>query len=454
MNDMELYQKLPYFLRNYVDSKRWQSFRSIQRQAFEIIQENCSHLIISSGTSSGKTEAAFLPVLSKIYRDNPKRISVLYVSPLIALIDDQNNRLSCMIKDSDINLFSWHGDISSSVKRRVMKDGRGILQITPESLQNIVNKSYDVLQNMFSDLRFIIIDEVHSFMNSDRGLQLLCEFGRIEQISGCKPIRIGLSATLSDYNLAKEWLRSNTNMPVELIDSSNDSNYDLVVRYSRLAEKDTPERQESLKEYYQSIYDDSFGYNCIVFANNRTTVENIAVGLKLISKIHNSHIDVHAHHSSVSKEYRNMAEEHLKNPEKKCIAIATSTLELGIEIGDLERVILINAPQSVSSLVQKMGRSGRTTKCPVVRCHCNNMYPSKLIGIDTDLIKTIAECLLYFEEKWIEPVKYSGRPYSLLFQQTLSYVCSRIAVTKSELYSDILSLYPFKNIERADFYAL
>ena len=455
MDDRGFYDSLPYFLRSYVDGKHWTSFREVQRRSFEVLNESDDHLIISAGTSSGKTEAAFFPVISHIYKQNPKRISALYISPLIALIDDQHDRLSHMIRDSGIELHSWHGDVSSSVKNRILKSGEGILQITPESLENIVNKKYMFVEEMFSDLRFVIIDEVHTFMNSDRGLHLLCELDAIERMAGCHPRRIGLSATLSNFDKAKEWIRSNTGRAVSLISCPDAPEYDLTIRYVQLADKkDTPERQESLARYFESLYNDTFDYNCLVFANNRTTVENTVTGLEMIDRRKGTKKEVWAHHSSVSKEYREMAEEHLKDPGFKCTAIATSTLELGVDIGNLDRVVQINAPYSVSSLVQKFGRSGRRDGHPVMICHCNNMRPSELKGIATDLIKCIAESLLFLEDHWIEPVEYSKIPYSLLFQQTLAYVSSRITATRKELSDDVLSMYPFRNITERDYQML
>ena len=454
MDDFEIYQSLPHFLRSYIDGKQWKSFREVQIQAFDILNNSENHLLISSGTSSGKTEAAFFPVLSDIYRSKPKRISVLYISPLIALIDDQHDRLSRMISDSGIDLFSWHGDVSSSVKRKALQRGEGILQITPESLENVVHRYYKEAASMFSDLRYVIIDEVHSFMNSDRGLHLLCELESIEKLANCRPRRIGLSATLSDFNQAVDWLRGNSGREVSLIDCPDKPDYELKIRFNKLADKGTPERQPTLQQFYQAIYDETYLYNCLVFTNNRTSVENTVVGLKKIDSISGTHKEIWAHHSSISKGYREEAEEHLKDPYFKCTAIATSTLELGIDIGDLDRVVHINAPYTVSSMVQKFGRSGRRTGHPIMVCICNNMYPSKLIGIESDLIKAIAESELFFNEHWIEPVSYSHLPYSLLFQQTLSYVRHHITASHKELYNDVLDLYPFRNITKQDYQIL
>lgn len=449
---VDFYSRLPYCLRSYVDGKKWNEFRDVQIRSFEVLFDSDDHLLISSGTSSGKTEAAMFPVITDIYRNRPKRIAALYISPLIALIDDQRDRVSRMLKDSEINLYSWHGGISSSTKKKVLESGEGILQITPESLENVVNKHFDHVSDMFSELKYVIIDEVHTFMNSDRGLHLLCELESIERIAGCRPRRIGLSATLSDYDIAEWWLRANTERDVSLVECETRPDYDLTVTFDTFAPKNSPERQASLRRFYERLFESTDSYNCLVFTNNRTSVENTAANLKKIYTERGLKKDILAHHSSISKEYRTLAEERMKDPEHRCTAIATSTLELGIDVGDLDRVIHINAPHNVSSFIQKFGRSGRRDGHPVMVCFCSNRYKTKLPeGIEVDLIRMIAEAQLYFREHWIEPIRYSHLPYSLLFQQTVSYIRSRITATKDELERDVLGLFPFREIGPSDY---
>ena len=448
----DFYSLLPYCLRSYVDGKKWKEFRDVQIRSFKVLFDSDDHLLISSGTSSGKTEAAMFPVITDIYRNRPKRISALYISPLIALIDDQHDRVSRMLKDSEINLYSWHGGISSSTKKKILESGDGILQITPESLESVVNKHYDRVADMFSELKYVIIDEIHTFMNSDRGLHLLCELESIEHISECHPRRIGLSATLSDYSIAEEWLKANTGRNVSLVECETRPDYELTVTFDTFAPKKSPERQTSLRRFYERLFESTDEYNCLVFTNNRTSVENTAANLKKIYNERGLKKDILAHHSSISKEYRTLAEERMKDPEHICTAIATSTLELGIDVGDLDRVVHINAPHNVSSFIQKFGRSGRRDGHPVMVCFCSNKYNTKLPeGIEADLIRMIAETQLYFKEHWIEPIRYSHLPYSLLFQQTVSYVRSRITATSDELERNVLGLFPFREISFSDY---
>ncbi len=451
MDQSTAFSNLPYCLRSYVEGKQWKEFRDVQLEAFDILFNSDKHLLISAGTSSGKTEAAFFPVIADLCNSKPKRISALYISPLIALINDQYDRVSKMCQSSNIEIFHWHSDVSYSIKKKVLHTGDGILHITPESLNGIVMEHYKDAIDMFQDLRFVIIDEIHSFMGSDRGLHLLCELETIEKLTGCKPVRIGLSATMSDFTVAKEWLKANSDREVEVLRYEGHPEYDLKISFDEIAPKDSPERQQSLRKHFDKLYRDTNNYNCLVFVNDRSWVEKTVSGLELVSKARHSDKAIRAHHSSISHELRKEAEEEIKDTTTKTTLVATSTLELGIDIGDLDRVVHINAPQSVSSMVQKMGRSGRRTNHPVMICRCNNRYPSKIPGIETDLIKAIAEAELFLKDHWVEPIHYSKLPYSLLFQQTLAYVKSRITCNFAEMKDDVLSLFPFRFIPEEDY---
>ena len=166
-------ERMPPFLRERIHAEGWRSWRGVQEDSFRVLFDSGDHLLISAGTSSGKTEAAMIPVISSLALDSPEGVGAIYVGPTKALIDDQFARLDRMLRDSPVEVTGWHGDISQASKERLRRDPRGILQITPESLQGVVCDR-DLVGRMFPDLRFVVIDEVHAFMASDRGLQLLC----------------------------------------------------------------------------------------------------------------------------------------------------------------------------------------------------------------------------------------------------------------------------------------
>jgi ATP-dependent Lhr-like helicase len=209
-----MFGRLSPFIQDYIYTHRWDELREIQVEACKVIFDSDNHLLLASGTASGKTEAAFLPVLTDITNNPSSSIAVLYIAPIKALINDQFVRLNDLLKEADIPVWHWHGDVSPTHKKRMLNNPTGILQITPESLENMLLNKGNELIRLFHDLRYVIIDEVHSFMSSDRGMQILCQLERLHWHTKVQPRRIGLSATLGDYSLAEKWLASGTDRRV------------------------------------------------------------------------------------------------------------------------------------------------------------------------------------------------------------------------------------------------
>lgn len=446
----QLYGILPPFLQRFISNNGW-TFRESQIKAFDALLTTQDHLLLSAGTSGGKTEAALFPTLTSLYRRPSKTIGILYISPLKALINDQFDRVTSLLQDSGIKLTGWHGDISSNKKHALISNPSGILQITPESLQSLLMNHPDEIEHMFGELRYVIIDEVHTFMNSDRGLQLLCELGQIDMIAGCNPRRIGLSATLSDFRQAEVWLRSTTQRDVTTVVIKQEQNYDISIDYHKFPSKRSEEYEDSVIGYYHTILDGTAKYNCIIFANDKETLETTKHKLEKLSLEEHIIKPYTVHHGSISPKYRAEAECMLKDRERNCTALASSTLELGIDVGDLHRVYHIDSPRSCSSFVQKLGRSGRRTGKPVMWILCRNCSKNMYIGINMDLVKAIAITELSLNERWVEPVRYSNMPFGLLFQQTLAYIKCRCDVNLKDLFDDVLTMFPFKNISREDY---
>jgi ATP-dependent Lhr-like helicase len=207
---MDVFNRLAPFIQDFIYQNKWEELRGIQVAAGTVIFDSDDNLLLSSGTASGKTEAAFLPVLTELYDNPSKSVGVLYISPLKALINDQFKRLEQLLLDSHIPVVKWHGDASQSKKNDLVKNPEGLLQITPESMESLLTNKRGACLQMFSDLRFIIIDEVHHFMRDARGVQLLCVLERLQKLTGVIPRRIGLSATLGDVSLAQAWLNTGT----------------------------------------------------------------------------------------------------------------------------------------------------------------------------------------------------------------------------------------------------
>ena len=444
----DYFSRMPDFLRERIHAEGWRSWRGVQEDAFEVLFDSDDHLLISAGTSSGKTEAAMLPVISSLATDPPEGVGALYIGPTKALIDDQFARIDRMLRDSRLTVTGWHGDIPQASKVRMREHPEGIVQITPESLQGVVCDGPDLLRRMFSSLRFVIIDEVHAFMASDRGLQLLCELAMIEKATGCSPRRIGLSATLSDIAGAKEWLRAGTDRRVSVATSDDDIPGRIGVKYYRIPAGEE-DRKPVVFSYYSELLRLTDPYSCIVFTNSRGSAERTARSLERMSKAAGSQNPVRIHHGSLSGTLRKEAEADLKGGRHPTV-VATSTLELGMDVGGLDRVVQIGAPYTCSSMLQRMGRTGRRggrREAIIVCVDDDSRWTPSPPGMSIDLVRAVAIADLAVGKGWTEAIHSNPLPFGLLCHQMLAYLkgCDH-DIHWRELSETMLSLWPFRNM--------
>lgn len=444
--------RMPAFLQERIHAEGWTSWRPVQQDAFDVLFDTDDHLLICAGTSSGKTEAAMLPVISSLCTDPVEGVGAIYIGPTKALIDDQFARLDRMLRDSRLTVTGWHGDIPKGSKDRMREHPEGILQITPESLQGVICDGPELIRRMFPSLRFVIIDEVHAFMASDRGLQLLCELDRIEAIAGCSPRRIGLSATLSDIGGAEDWLRAGTGRGIQTVSSESDTVGRIGVKYYRIP-ADDENRRRCVQDYYRDMYRLTDQYSCIVFTNSRGSAERTARSLAKVSKAEGSQNQVRIHHGSLSGTLRKEAEEDLKGDRHPTV-VATSTLELGMDVGGLDRVLQIGAPYTCSSMLQRMGRTGRRGgKREMVIMVMDDMkkWSPSPPGMSIDLVRAIAVTELGLKERWTEGIRPNPLPFGLLYHQMIAYLKgSDHDVKWPELRDAMLRMWAFRNISKEE----
>src|SRR5688572_28234508 len=387
-------------IRRFVRDKRWEELRPIQNAAISRILTTDENYILASRTASGKTEAAFLPILSKVNFSKPG-VQVLYISPLIALINDQFYRIEELCKYLDLSVTKWHGEAKKSAKDQLLKEPNGIVLITPESLEAMfVNKPFNVKQ-LFSNLKYVVIDEIHSFIGTDRGIQLKSILSRLQNVNTKHFITIGLSATIGDYNEAKKFTGNEQNTKVLLDRTAKEIN--ALFRYFKNDDEELP--LELLKDLYLETKDNKV----LIFPNSRGRAEEVAVKLKKISEKVKGHPNYFSHHSSVDKEVREYVEYFAKNNNRQNFCIScTSTLELGIDIGTVDEVIQIDATHSIASLIQRIGRSGRKEG------QASNLflYATK----QWRLLQSLA-CWLLYNEGFIEPPLVIEKPYDILLHQ-------------------------------------
>ncbi|MEA5468472.1 DEAD/DEAH box helicase [Spirulina sp. 06S082] len=447
------FDRLSPFIQEYIYNQGWQQLRDVQIAACQIIFETNAHLLLATGTASGKTEAAFLPILTLLDEEPPKTIGVLYISPIKALINDQFERLNDLLVQSHTRVFAWHGDIPSSRKRKLLASPSGILQITSESLESLLINHYSTIPRLFGDLRFVVIDEIHSFMDSERGYQILCQLVRLSRIINKVPRRVGLSATLGDSETAKKWLQMGTNLAAIAPEIADDS------RKVRLAVEHFPlaSEIEPTDAYYRYLFEITKNSKSLIFANSRTDTESVIANLRSLARSQNAPDIYHVHHGSISASLREDAETAMRS-DTYAVTAATLTLELGIDLGQLERVIQLNSPLSVSSFLQRLGRTGRREMPADMRFICSE---KEQLGdeflpdlIPWQLLQTIAIIQLYLEDRWLEPIQLPKYSYSLLYHQTLSILASRGERSHQELANKVLSLPAFQDVSPRDFQQL
>jgi len=448
------FANLAPFLQEYIYQQGWTELRPAQLEACEIIFTTNHHLLVAAGTAAGKTEAAFLPVITKLHESPPKSIGVIYISPIKALINNQYDRLNDFLKYADINVCAWHGDTNQSQKKNLLKNPQGILQITPESLESLLINKYQQIPRLFNDLQFVIIDEIHAFMGTQRGSQILCQLARLEKFISHPLRRIGLSATLGDYVQAEDWLRSGSNLPVTTTKVATTSRrIQLAVEYF-ITPKEETENGHNLS-HYQEIFQQTQARKSLIFTNNRTQAEKVISNLRRIALDRTSPDVYHVHHGSIAPNLRQAAEAAMQDPQSLAVTAATVSLEMGIDIGQLDQVIQLESPSSVASFLQRLGRSGRRGEPSRMQFICTEpellgeeLFPKQ---IPWTLLQTIAILQLYLEEQWIEPIAPLQYPLSLLYQQTLSIIAAVGEITPHNLAQTILNLAPFSQITPEEF---
>ncbi|UII27553.1 DEAD/DEAH box helicase [Fulvivirga maritima] len=429
------YQLLSEPIRKFIRNKRWENLRPIQAAAISRIIETDNNYVLASRTSSGKTEAAFLPILSKVDFNRPG-VQILYISPLIALINDQFFRIEELCENLEISVTKWHGEAKKSLKNQLLKNPNGVLLITPESIEAMfVNAPYNV-SSLLGNLHYIVIDEIHSFLGVDRGLQLMSLLSRIQRLNKERIITIGLSATIGDENYySAKLLIGDVDRTKILIDRTK-KDTEVSFKYFKSESVELP--LSLLKE----LYKETSVSKALIFPNSRGRVEEIAVKLLKISSKVGGHRNYFAHHSSVDKEIRESIERFAKEKEHFNFCITcTSTLELGIDIGTIDKVVQVDSTHSVASLVQRVGRSGRREgEMSLLSLYATNEW---------SLLQSLA-CWKLYQEDFLEPIKIIQRPYDILFHQMLSIVKQLSGCSKKELNDHLRSNPTFEHISSED----
>ena len=447
----------------------WDELKDIQERSIPLILESKKDIIIAAATATGKTEAAFMPILTQLLRQD-NHACVIYISPLKALINDQWGRLTGLCKNLEIPVIPWHGDISSTQKKRFLKDSQGCLLITPESLEAFLMTRGHAFFGLFNGLMYLVVDELHSFIGTERGKQLQSLMHRMDVCLKRKVPRIALSATLGDMNLAADFLRPGSGAQVEIV-KSEESRQELkvivkgyMIREPRLEGKEEVNSEDIKPDetvlqgelaISEHLYENLRGKNNLIFPNSRAKVEIYSDLLRHYCERDGLPNEFWPHHGNLAKEIREETERALKSSEHPTTAICTTTLELGIDIGTVKSVAQIGPAPSVASMRQRLGRSGRRKGEPaVLRSYALEAEITSKSGISDQLreglIQSIAQIRLLVDG-WYEPPQIGGMHLSTMIQQLLSLIAQYGGITVSDAWYILCNPGPFHIVNKQDF---
>ena len=519
-DDVDVFSRYAPFIQDYIYQSGWHALRDVQEATGRAIFTTDHHVLVCASTASGKTEAAFFPMLTLLDEAPAHSVGILYIAPLKALINDQFLRLDELCEQAHITVTKWHGDASQSAKRKLLKHPSGIVQITPESLESLlINRAMEI-PSLFHDLRFVVIDEIHALLRADRGLQTFALIERLCRIAGCNPRRIGLSATIGDPQSAGAFLAAGSDratiiphieygndvwrismehfynsgpqadaLSTDMSTESTSTKPVLALPQQEIARDiqlhTHPQRAHALTQHQQPlldaqeppstfiqeqatdqapeqanpgigyIFEHTKGHKCLIFTNSREECEIVCQQLRHYCEITGEPDRFLIHHGNLSPALCQSAEEEMKEDDSLISICATATLELGIDIGKLERAFHLDAPFTVSGFLQRLGRTGRrgmpSEMWFVMREDPALARSDSPANTPWYLLQGIALIQLYAEEHFVEPARLDRLPYSLLYHQTMSTLASYGELSAAQLASRVLSLACFHTISQEDY---
>ncbi|MDA1014739.1 MAG: DEAD/DEAH box helicase [Planctomycetota bacterium] len=402
----------------------WASLRPVQEQAGEALLSG-NNAVILAPTAGGKTEASMFPTLSGMVTDQPDGVGALYIAPIKALLNNQAERLGLYTEMVGLRRQVWHGDTPENERRHFLKEPAELLMTTPESLEvMLVSQRVDAAL-LFGDLRVIVIDEIHALAGSDRGAHLISVLERIARLSRHDVQRVGLSATVGNPEAILGWLQGTSKREGQIVDPPKQpARRQLLVIH-----------RPNLQSLVRDAADLSRGCKSLFFCQARSAAEAVA------EKMRRAGTTVFVHHSAVSKEERLLAEERFHQGADTCI-VCTSTLELGIDVGDLDRVLQSDAPDTVGSFLQRMGRTGRRE---------GQAANTTFFCETADSVLQVIALIELAKAGWVESIDINNRCWPVLIHQLLAMALSADGVPVEAAWGHLSQVPDFRGIDRAEF---
>ena len=470
--DSAAFDRLHEKVRRWIWRQGWAELRDIQELSIPILLAGGCDLIIAAGTASGKTEAAFLPIVSRLADDGLESgagFQAIYVSPLKALINDQFARIEGLCEEIGIAVHKWHGDVAASAKERARKRPGGILLTTPESLEAILCRRGNEAGRLFAALTYVVVDEMHAFMDAERGRQLQSLLNRIELAAGRRVARVALSATLADMGASAAFLRPLDASSVTVLESkSREQELKLQVRGyleprlkpggGKRDDRSPPPEDPALANIIKHLFQTLRGCRSLIFAGSRQRVELVTAELGGLCEALGVPEEFFAHHGSLSREHREMAERRLKEGDRPGSIVATTTLELGIDVGSIEAVAQLGPGHTVSGMRQRLGRSGRRAgQASVMRVYVEERAADERIhpldAMRPTTVQTIAMLNLMLR-RWNEP-QLGGRLHlSTLVHQVLALIVQHGGLTAPQGWNRLIDSGVFPHVDRALYLAV
>jgi ATP-dependent Lhr-like helicase len=402
----------------------WTSLRPVQEEAGAVLLDGHNAVILAP-TAGGKTEASIFPLLSQMVDDGPRGVGALYIAPIKALLNNQADRLGRYTEMVGLRRFVWHGDTPTAARRSFLKEPAELLMTTPESLEVMLVSGRVNAQTLFADLRMVIIDEVHALAGTDRGAHLMSVLERLARLSRHDVQRVGLSATVGNPDAIAGWLQGTSRRSSRVVDPPKvPGRRQLLVVH-----------REDLNTLSRDAARLAQGQKSLFFCQSRATTEQVAEQMRRCGTT------VYVHHSAVSREEREAAEERFQHGRDACI-VCTSTLELGIDVGDLDRVLQAEAPDTVSSFLQRMGRTGRRD---------GQAANTTFFCETTEGVAQAVALVELARAGWVESVELDARCWPVLIHQLLAMSLAHDGLTAEDAWSHLSRVGDFGGIAREEF---
>ncbi len=416
---MSLSRLHPHLQHAIVNDLGWRSLRLVQELTIDAVLDGCNAVVLAP-TAGGKTEAAMFPVLSRILSERLEPVSMLYVCPIRALLNNQEDRLRSYARMVGLDVFKWHGDVSDSRKKSFRAAPEHILMTTPESLEVMFISAKTDARALFAGLSAVVIDEVHAFAADDRGAHLAALMERLTSLCDRDVQRIGLSATVGNPAVIGQWLQGSSARPFRLVDPPR----------PKAARRLHVDFRDGVPEAASAISSLTRGKKSLVFVESRSRAEQVSQAMT------GTGVEVFIHHSAVSRADRTLAETQFMEGENTAI-VCTSTMELGIDVGDLDQVVQVDSPSSVASFLQRIGRTGRRAE---IEQNCTFVCVTP-----ESLLQSLA-ILRLAGDGWVEDVRPSAQAMHVLAHQIMALSLQEGGISRHRLLPWIESAFPFTSI--------